>query len=350
MSQQYSSRYKKGGGGNRRHVRRPSRQQKFPSWFIGIALIVAAVASFLIVQTVLSLFGDDAVTQATQSNRTWLTDSWTQNPPTNSQLAQLVSRLRDNRIHMIYIQTGAWRQDGQYRAWPNAADFRARLAEIAPEVKVLIWIWYEPSRHANATSQESLIAYAQNAIENWGYDGLHLQGYSVFNESENYLLFVERLKDALPDNSILSITAPPDHNPADASVPLGAGNPSLSWGTTYKGRMAQLVDEMVIMPHASGLERAADYEEWVAYQVATYIRAVARVKADVELVVAFPTYPQELFHDPSVETVINAASGAREGVRNASESSRYLVGGGIYVYDTATDADWDAFAAFWLDE
>ncbi len=348
MSQQYSSRYKKPNS-SRGHVRRPNHQQQFPVWFIGIALVVAAVASFLIVRTVLSLFGDDAA-EATQSNRTWLTETWTQSPPSNSDVAQLVARLRDHRVRTVYVQTGAWRQDGQYRAWPNAADFRARLQTTAPNVKVLIWVWYEPARHTNATSQDSLLAYAQNAIENWGYDGVHLQGYSIFNESENYLGFIQRLNEALPDNSILSITAPPDHNPTDASVPLGPGNPSLSWGSTYKGRMAQLVDEMVIMAHASGLEEPADYETWVAYQVETYARAIDRVRADTDLIVAFPTYPQELFHNPRVETVINAASGARAGIRLADNGGRRIVGGGIYVYDTATDADWNAFAGFWLDE
>lgn len=349
MSQQYSSRYQRGNSSNRGHVRKPTPEPRFPTWFIGIALVVAAVASVFIVQSVLDLFGDE-VADATQSNRTWLTDVWTQSPPSNSQIAQLVQRLRTHDVKAIYVQTGAWRQDGEYRAWPNAADFRAELNNAYNDVDILIWIWYEPSRHANPTSQDSLVAYARTAIEEWGYDGLHLQGYSVFNNSASYLAFVERLRDELPDGSILSITAPPDHNPANATVPLGPGNPDLSWSTDYKGQIARAVDELVIMPHAAGLETPQDYEDWVAYQVESYARALARADADVDVIVAFPAYPQELFHDPEIETVINAASGARTGISNAGSDANSVIGGGIYVYDTSTDEDWAAFAGFWLDD
>jgi hypothetical protein len=347
MSQRYSSRYR-----NRdkrpQHVRRPNNQS-LPTWMIALAAIAGLIALGVLAQFIINAVGGDDTTEQAQSNRLWLDQRWTTETRSNAEWASLLQRIEDNRIETIYVETGAWRQDGTYREWAEAAAFRERMDEAASDVDVLLWIWYEPATHANDVSQTALRTYATQAIETWGYDGLHLQGYTILNESQNYLDFVTGLNEAL-GNRTLSITAPPDHSPADVDVPRGTGNPDLSWSPGYKGQMAALVDEMVIMAHASGLEARDDYERWVAYQVETYARDLDRTDNDAALIVALPAYPRELFHDPQTETVTAAANGAREGIRNAENAGRYVVGAGVYLYDTATTADWDAFGGFWLDD
>ena len=351
MSQRYSSRYGSGKPRDNRpkHVRRRQEPSQLPSWMIIVAGVVALVAIGFLVRVVINAISDDDVTERAQSNRLWLDESWTNTPVSNAQMATLVQRLNEHRIEMVYVETGAWREDDIYRAWKSPADFRQQLQDVAPNVKALVWIWYEPARHANNTSQQSIFDYIETAIDQWGYDGVQIQGYTVLNESPGYLSFVQELHEALPGNSILSITAPPDHSPTDTDVPRGLGNPGLSWGPRYKRNIAAQVDEMVVMAHAAGLEDIEDYERWVAYQIETYARDIDESDNSTDIIVAFPTYPSELFHDPAVENVTSAANGTRDGMQRAGNASRHVIGAGLYIFDTSSDADWADFKGFWLD-
>lgn len=350
MSQRYSSRYRNRGSRDKRpqHVRRPG-QEGLPIWMIALAGVVALVAVVLLVRIVISAVDGDNTTEQAQSNRLWLDQRWAQGNISNDDWMTLRQRIADNRIDRIYVETGAWRQDGSYRPWESAESFRTRMNDIASDVDVLVWIWYEPASHANTASQASALSYISTAIETWGYNGVHIQGYSILNESRSYLAFIESI-NTLVGNRILSITAPPDHSPADVDVPRGEGNPDLSWSPAYKAEVANLVDEMVIMAHASGLDDRDDYERWVAYQVETYARDLDRINEDTTLIIALPTYPQELFHDPQIENITTTANGARAGIRNAENTGQYVIGAGIYLYDTASPSDWEAFAGFWLDD
>ena len=347
MSQRYSNRYRSRTS-SRQHVRRPNKRS-FPTWFVVVIGLVGLIALGLVTRTVfMAIFGgDDSVAEA-QSNRLWLSEEWTLGSPSESDLTTLAQRLQDHKISVVYVETGAWRQDNQYRAWENAEGFRQQLREVAPNVKALIWLWYEPELHANDTSQSSAVNYVRQAVENWGYDGVHIQGYSIFSDSQSYLRLIRAMDQVIADR-ILSVSVPPDHNPTDVDVPSGLGNPQLSWRPAYKGDIAAVVDEMVIMAHASGLTDRTEYERWVAYQVETYARDIDRLDSNTDLIVALPAYPQELFHDPAIEDITTAANGARQGVGAAGSAGNVVRGAGIYIYQFTTDADWQAFEGFWLE-
>jgi hypothetical protein len=346
MDSNLSSRFKQRS--TRGHVRR--QKQSLPNWALILLGLIALIALALIIrQTISWLSGDDDITNGEPSNRTWLTEGWTLNDISDDNLQVLVDRLAANKIDMVYVQTGQWRASGEYRENPFAQQFRQQLKEAAPDLKVLDWITVQEAEYSDTTSQASAVNYARRAIDEWGYDGVHIRGFSVFTGDQNYVRFLRILGEVIEAPHILSVTVPPDLIPTNPDVPRAEGNPSISWQTQYKEQIAILVDEIVVMAHSSSLQNTEDYRAWVAYQVETYANDIDRIDIDVEIIVAIPTYPESFGHNPAVENVQAASEGAREGIRQAGDSGNRVVGAGLFVHDEATSLDWDTFQGIWAD-
>ncbi len=346
MSNIPSSRF--GSRSSRGHVRRPRRP--LPNWLVALFAIIGFAAVVLLVRVVINQINGDDVIDTVQSNRAWLRESWTQNPVTDAEIDVLVARLENNNITMIYVETGAWRADGQYRAHDYAEQFRAQMRAAARDIRVLPWIWVDPERYNSETSQTSVVSYVRDAIRQWGYDGVHLQGFEVFNNFDDdalYILLIRALEAVTGSRHVLSVTAPPDHAPANSSVPRGAGNPSISWTPQDKQRVALLADELVLLPFQGGLETVEDYESWVAYQVETYARNIDRLDVQTGLIIGLPVFPENLFHDPLIENATTTTNGALQGTRQAGEAGRRVVGAGLYWYGETNESDWVMFKDRW---
>lgn len=346
MDSNLSSRFKQRS--TRGHVRR--KKQSLPNWVLILLALIALVALFLLARQIINwLRGDDAITNGEPSNRTWLTDGWTLNDISDDIIQQLVDRLEANKIKMVYVQTGEWRQDGQYREHPFAQQFRQQLKDAAPDLKILDWITIRESEFSSTESQTSAVNYARRSVEEWGYDGVHIRGISVFTGDTSYVRLLRALGEVIESPNVLSVTVPPDLIPTDPDVPRAEGNPSISWQTQYKGQIAILVDEIVIMAHGSGLQNIDDYEAWIAYQVETYANDIERIDINVDIIVAIPTYPESSSHNPEVESVQAASEGAREGIRQADNAGSRVVGAGLFVHDEATGLDWEIFEEIWAE-
>jgi hypothetical protein len=160
------------------------------------AVIGLLVAGAIIREIILQLGGENETTNA-QHNRVWLKEAWTLNDVTPDQVDVLVERLQENNIDRIYVETGAWRVNGEYREHAYAQSFRERIRAADSDIEVLVWVWFEPEQHGDSTSQVSLVNYIRNATEEWGYDGVHLQGFNVFNGSEIFVRMVRALEEVL---------------------------------------------------------------------------------------------------------------------------------------------------------
>lgn len=163
----------------------------------------------------------------------WLPDRWTKQQPNRSQVEALVKHLQANQIDLVYVQTGAWQQDGQYQAWNYANEFRALLRDLAPEIKVLDWITVE-SHHEPYLSEnnELMVNYAQQSISERHYDGVHLHWLSEANE--NFVSLVRAFYELLGEDHILSVTGPYDPTNSEPVVPNGLDDLSIRWNPPYK--------------------------------------------------------------------------------------------------------------------
>ncbi len=326
------------------HVRR--KRQQMPTWFVTLAAIVALVAiGALLRLLIISLLGDDTKA-STQNNRTWLSGAWTLNQTPDDLVNLLVEHLQNHRITAIYVETGAWYDDGLYRSNPNASGFRQQMQQLAPDIKVLCWIWISADQVTNVDSQTSLVNYVRDMI-NAGYDGVYIESFGIASGSTNYISLIRALEVVTDTDHILSIAAPPDHLPTDPNVPIGQGNASFSWQVDYRESLMLLVDEMVLSVYRSGLRNQADYRQWVAYQVQTYAQDVERLGIELDLIIGLPAYPKEFLHDPTVENVQTAINGTLDGIQTAGDAAGRIVGAGLYNYSQATDEDWATFERLW---
>jgi hypothetical protein len=339
---------------SRGHVIQPKRT--LPSWLIVVLAIIGIAAVVFIGRELFSLLTEDEATASSDHNRTWLNLQWTHNPPQQDDIKRLADTLNRNQIDTVYVWGGDWRTDAEqngliYRARPYTQEFRSALKEADPDIRVLAWVWVNEEHYPFEEPRVQLVNFARQAVQDWDYDGIHLQGFGVVDESPGFIALIRSLDEVLDDNHTLSITVPPDHQPTDPEVPSSSANRSPSWSLSYKERLAFIVDEMVIMAHASGLDSREDYEKWLAYQVETYARIIELNDFDTDLIAVLPAYIENAqgLHDPNIENISSALDGILQALDDSSSARNHISGVGIYRYEDVSNEDWDRFSDKWLD-
>jgi len=323
---------------------------KWSRW-VGVAFAFAAIvsaAALLIMEFVVPLL--ETRTSAFQNNRTWFEfDPWTVMPDGVQSAQAIAERLRDNRIGTVYLEAAAWLSDGTLQEGEYAAAFARELRAHYPALKVLVWVRMSGEQIADEVMRERALRLAQKAVFEWQFDGVQLNGYAIVNGSESYVQMIRALRETIGSDALLSVTAPPDRIPADPDVPIGLSvAPELTWDVNYKQRIGLLlVDEIVIMAYAAGLEDSAAFETWVAYQLESYAEALSGLESRVKLAVALPTFDAAPGHDPAVETVRAAVRGVEQGRGRMVDSDRFD-GVGVYIYSATDSLEWAIYRDAWL--
>lgn len=320
----------------RHHVTQPGSEiPRFIIWFFGVAGLVAAITSvILLAPRVIEFFTED---EPANDNRTWLTAVWTQQDRPIEDVTELIRLLEGHRVTVAYIQTNRWHGlTGEYIELPYTQNFLQRFRNKSSTVKLYVWLImdYDQLLDANATGQ--VLAFAERAIIELGFDGIHLQVRSVPDNSEDFIALLRDLRTAIGPRIPLSITVPPDRIPADPDVPMGISPANeLTWSQEYKRRVLLNVNEVVLMAHASGLTTELDYERWLGYQIQTYADLLNELQIDIKYIAALPTYAAEFAHDPAVENVPTALKGVDEAEKRSPQVKKKLSGTGIYPWDEA---------------
>lgn len=328
------------------------RVEQGPPWMpwaigIGAGVIILLVVVLLIRQVAGSALKED---EKLSGNRTWLEFAWANEPVNADAVQQLARLLKENGIDRVYVEAAAWRTDGSLLEAQSSAAFVSALRDAYSGVRVLVWLRMSGNEIAQEQRQSAVVALADKAVHQWKFDGVQLNGRAVSNGSESYIQLVRSLRSAIGDKALLSVTVPPDRIPTDPDIPIGPNaDATLTWDINYKQRVALLdVDEIVVMAHASGLQSAADYEKWVAYQVESYAQALAELDDPADIVVALPTYDAAPEHDPAIEDLRSAAQGVKAGIKQAGRSGRWVKGVGLYEYKTTDSLEWAYFREAWL--
>lgn len=320
----------------------------------GIAAIVVLVVIVIVIrQVVLPFFDED---ERASQNRTWLSyDPWVINPVGPDAIRQLGQRLQDNEISMVYLEAAAWRADGSFVAGTGVAEFARALRDAYPQLDVLLWLRMDGEQITRTEQRAEAAEMARRAVQEWGFDGVQLNGRGVINGSPSFIQFLGELRSGIGSKATLSVTVPPDRIIADADFPGGqlvdADLADLTWSPDYKQEVAiSMVDEVVVMAHASGLPEPATYEAWVAYQVASFAGALGELQHSPDIIVALATYEStgEAAHNPLVERIDTAVSGIRKGIDRAGGDGDLVVGVGLYLYDTTDSQEWVQYQMQWL--
>lgn len=333
---------------SRGHVRIPqsSPGARWATWAVAAGLVLLT----LIIATQLILPAFQSESKPSRNNRTWLEFAWTTTPVDQNAVAQLAQRLESNYINEIYLEASAWRSDGSLLEGEHAAEFAQALRAAYPELRVLLWLRMSGEQVGQPAVQKAVADLAIKAVSEWDFDGVQLNGRAVVNGSESFVQLVRRLREVIGGDVRLSITVPPDRIPTDPDVPIGANvDPALTWDVNYKQRVGLLlVDEIVIMAHASGLADAEQYESWVAYQVVSYTSVLAELEQPPEIIVALPTYEAAPEHDPAIEEIRPAIQGVERGVDELGSAKKWVKGVGLFEYKTTDALEWAYYREKWL--
>ena len=321
-----------------------------------LIIIAFALAGLVAVLTLISLFAPGLIEwfeneEVVNDNRTWLTRIWTQTERRDEDFASLIAILEDNGINRIYVQTHIWHSDtGEHIELPFSQAFLSRMSRDSALIEIYAWYTIEQARLFDPAAREQIIQAARRATREQGFAGIHLQARAVPDNSEDFMAMLRDLRSAIGPRIPLSITVPPDRTPSDPNVPPSPGvDDALTWSQDFKRRVALNVNEMVLMGHASGLDEVADYENWLAYQVATYANIIEGLEIAMSYIVALPTYEAELGHNPEVENVETALNGIAEGIVRARGAGDQVDGVGLYPWEDTDlhelDAYWEGWAA-----
>lgn len=344
---------------------------RLPDLQIPQARLILYVAGGLVlvlgVLYVLSQITGSAQVVQTPPNGLWLGTELTYGLDEDTTVEELVQQLREHQIGTVYAWVSWLKEDGMWGGWrdgtneftemqPTVMAFVEEFKELYPESVLYGWVSLPANIHdmGDADVRSEVADFSRRVINEMKFDGVFLNIEPVWNNDTTFLTLLGQVRETLGPDALISVAIPPDWSPINATIPVPPLiQPGTVWDTRYKQSVALLVDELAVMAYNSGLSRAADYSEWVAYQVETYAAAVAALDtgagAGAHVMVGIPTYEAEPpGHDPLVENIASAAQGVRLGLQQAGDDARYVQGVAIYAAWETDASEWLQFRQSWV--
>lgn len=333
-----------------------------------IALAGGAAIFMLAVIIAVGMFKNEPV--ETPSNAIWVGIEWTYANRSDSDVRDLVRRLRDHQIGTVYAHVSELNLDD---TWTGRANRQNRFSEVEQDVTRFVAQFkrYYPEsqlfgvlgvradlgedgyRLDDENVVRTVADFSSQVISRLGFDGIMLNIEPIWDGDDFYLALVRQVRQTVGDSALLALAVPPDWTPIDADIPTPSIiAPGTVWNNRYKQRVALLqVDQIVVRSYNSYLTRSDEYADWMAYQVQAFAGAVAALETDVQLLFGIPTYVDALpAHDTRVENVQSAVVGIQRGLTQAGTAAAAVRGVAIYAEWDTDESEWDLFASAWLAE
>ncbi len=283
-------------------------------------------------------------------NAVWLEHRWLEreHPPEASDA--LFAALGRRGIRYVFPHLIPFTSAG--RLPPHSREqmrsFLASARRVAPEIRVLPWVGglrvgYRRQRPgsvdlADLVQRQRIVAECRGLIDE-GFDGIHLNVEPVNDGNVEFLSLLRALRTAVGPDRVLSISA---IRPGPLALPLA---PNFLWTLDYYGRVASVVDQLVVMAYDTGLPTPALYRRYVAYAASRSTRVLAGSRARV--LMGIPTYDETGFmHRASVESPENAILGIVAGLRGAGGGGTFE-GVALYAEWTTDQVEWAVYERRW---
>lgn len=322
------------------------------------------------------------------SNAVWLGHAFVTTDSVVRSVPRTASFLTENKVDYWFVNIGRLNREGRLpnggNSFPRVREFLAAVqawerANNHP-VKVLAWLngnidntddQYINVGDANVRAAmldecRKLIDPATNgsyiAGSTRAFDGVQFDLEPAGADDSLFAglrLLMDGLRQAIGPGKLTSF----------AANKLGTGG-RYWWSPTYYHYMARRVDLLCAMTYDSGIKNPEEYRAWMAAQTKDILNAVSGAtwkndeqhpapKNGVQVLIGFPAFPPNQWHDPLVETTRAAAQGARDALqdlsRNSDPSFRFFGGSALYLYTDGSGLDnysgpreWAAFQEEWL--
>lgn len=302
-----------------------------------IRILIVFVFSFFtlfflsIVWFVFGIHSDSRTLQA--SSAFWMEHSWSRG--TENDFYFLREQIKDTNTTDLYFHVGPLGPNG----------------ELAEDLKIFV-----PGLDALDTTNYAWIGQVRSKIDlddpevrqgiidssKWiltqGFDGIHVDIEPVFADDEGFYLLLEELRVQIPDTKIS--VAMDEWQPDLLSKLLGwvvKEEIKSYWKTKQIKRVAEQVDQLVVMTYDTRFRDPSLYKWWVEQQTI----ALSQIVPDgLELFIGIPAYEEGAGIDPNAENVGTGLRGFNRGVRNIRSDIDKITGVAIYSYWEMDNSEW----------
>jgi len=195
---------------------------------------------------------------------------------------------------------------------------------------------------ADPKEREKIAEFAARSIDDYGFDGVHLNVEHVDNNDPNYLLLLEEVRKAIAPEHMLSV-ASNDWLPAGLNrIPIVGG---YKWDGSYYRAVAARVDQIVTMTYDSFMPWPALYRLWLREQVIGISRSLS--DSDVQLLIGVSVSRENTrTHHPKAENMQSGMSGVCAGIARTDNAVQGIA---VYAAWEANENDWQTWET-WLVE
>ncbi len=322
---------------------------------LGIAL-VGTLASSLLLPEGETIPRDHAI---------WLDRAWTYGDLGADQLNPAVAEMGANGIGKVYAFVSTLGLSGRWesgKADSSFMDSRSDIADFVSAVRsadeaMAVHAWVEIWTHDNTADgyrlddedlHENIADFSKLLVDQLGFDGLLLDIKPMFTDNGDVISLIRRVRAAVGLDKPIGIAVTADLTPHNLRTQnIAAIAPGTMWSDNFKTRVAVTADEIVLMLYQSYRQQPAEYVEWVAYHIETYVNLL---ETTTEVYASIPHYASaSAAHNPAIETMTTALQGINLGLQRLSEDDRPLLTGvAIYADQRLSPEDWSAFREGWL--
>lgn len=333
---------------------------------LGVALLIALVVLLIVsvftywrLGTTVTNYPGSHFNQG--KNAVWLEHSWVGEPHSDEEYGALAAQLVREQIHYVYAHVGPMHSDGSIpdSLAPYAGMLALQLHTRLPGLKVLAWIGQleaasgEPDNSTvnlvNSDVRAGIAQTASHFVRVDGFDGVHFDIEPITNNNNHFLDLLTETRAALPAGAILSISAQkwaPNAHIADWAY--GLGKADAWWTSYYYAKVAEYVDQIVVLAYNTAAPTAGLYSVAVKQETTNILDAVRSVQHPPEVLIGVPTYSGDgfWFHS-SAENMESAVQGVVAGL-NSNRTTSPFVGVAIYRLATTDQSEWATYDHLWL--
>lgn len=211
---------------------------------------------------------------------------------------------------------------------------------IMDDLRVVPWVGGVLGEHVFLKSKQwrtRFVTSIRDLLNTYpAFAGIHINIEPLPSGDAEYLTLLRELKTALPENKILSIAAYPPPTLFQRSL-------YVHWEKTYYERVAQEVDQMVIMMYDTSLWSEKLYQQLMA----SWTKKVLDWTGTTDVLLGVPAYDDEgvMYHYPHVENLKNSLLGIHAGLARYPSLPENYQGISIYCEWEMAQEEWDYLKA-----
>ncbi|MDD3626099.1 MAG: glycosyl hydrolase family 18 protein [bacterium] len=284
-------------------------------------------------------------------NGLYIQRSWITEVKSDEDLNNLSELLKELEIKYLFVHHTPFNEDAELPviSYEGAVKFLKVIKEKNKEIKILIWVGgIQKTDEKNskgtfklnsAEYQEKVIANCRQFLEDYDFDGLHLNIEPCKNNDKNFLSLLEGFKSALPPEKIISIAA---------MKPYFLRNPSGNyWSMKYYNQLGKVCNQMVIMGYDTNIKNSKIYFFYIKFAVNLILNSTVSLPHPPSILIGIPAYHPTDKDASKIESIENGIIAVADCFPKLEENDHFE-GIAIYSLWTLDQEEINSYLELWL--